>query len=425
LADALSDAESARSELTELKAENASLRTQVNEANRRAKEQANVLQQAETTLREAFKALSAEALASNNQAFIDLAKSVFTQFQDGAKTELDARRAAVGRLVEPLQQALTNFDAALRGIEKDRVEAYAGLKEQVVALRGGQDRLSGETAGLVKALRAPVSRGRWGEIQLRRVVEMAGMIENCDFAEQAHVPTEEGRMRPDVVVRLPGKKSTVVDSKVPLTAYLDAIEAKEETMRKAFLRDHARQVRNHVLQLSDKAYWDQLEGSPDFVVMYLPMESAFAAALQEDPTLIDFAIERSVIPAGPMTLLSHLKAAAYGWRQERIAANAEQISDLGKELYNRIATLAGHITTVGTHLAKTVDGYNSAVGSLERRVLIQARKFRELGAATREEIPELTVVDVVPRRLESSHLSDGQVPLGLPAETPVPDPIAR
>jgi DNA recombination protein RmuC len=296
---------------------------------------------------------------------------------------------------------------------KNRFEAYTALTTQVGVLEKGQKELHSETGKLVKALRAPSPRGRWGEIQLRRVVEMAGMVEHCDFDEQAHVPAEEGRLRPDVVVRLPSTKTTVIDSKVPLTAYLDGLEAEDEAGRRDLLKDHAAQVRKHISQLGSKAYWDQLPSSPDFVIMYVPVESAFAAALEEDPGLIDYAVESSVIPAGPMTLLTHLKAAAYGWRQERIAANAERISELGKELYNRLALLATYFADLGKQLLKATEAYNSAVGSLERRVLAQARRFKDLGAATGADLVEPELIAVMPREIQAPELVPQ--PLGLPA----------
>jgi DNA recombination protein RmuC len=326
------------------------------------------------------------------------------EFQQGAKNELEAREKAIEHLVSPIRESLAAFDTAVKDLEKNRLEAYTALSTEVVALGKGQKDLHSETGKLVKALRAPSPRGRWGEIQLRRVVEMAGMVEHCDFDEQANVPTEDGRLRPDVVVHIPGTKTTVIDSKVPLIAYLDSLDAEDEGARRNLLRDHAAQVRKHISQLGGKAYWDQLSSSPDFVIMYVPLESGFVAALEEDPGLIDYAVGSSVIPAGPMTLLTHLKAAAYGWRQERIAANAERISELGKELYNRLATLASHFAELGKNLGKATEAYNSAVGSLERRVLIQARRFKELGAATGEDLVEPELVAVTAREIQAPEL---------------------
>jgi DNA recombination protein RmuC len=379
----LEETQAANMDLTKA---NTKLATQLEEALARLTDQATLLNTAEAKFREAFDALASEALKSNNKAFLELAKNSLDNLHEKAGQDLQTRQQAIGALLDPVRQTLEKLDTTVHAIELERVGAYSGLKTQVEALKEGQVQLTTETGNLVKALRAPSARGRWGEIQLKRVVEMAGMVEHCDFTEQAHVPIEEGRLRPDAIVHLPGTKDIVIDSKAPLTAYLDALGAQDEATKKARLREHARQVRNHVTELGSKAYWDQLPSSPDFVLMFIPIESAFEAAVQEDPSLIDYAVDRFVIPAGPMTLLAHLKAAAYGWRQERIAANAQEISDLGKELYNRLSSVAGHVTNLGHHLGKTVEAYNAAVGSLERRVLVQARKFKELGAATGEEL---------------------------------------
>ncbi|HJS57659.1 MAG TPA: DNA recombination protein RmuC [Vicinamibacteria bacterium] len=385
---------------TDLAKANTKLTTQLEGALSRVADHAALLNTAEGKFREAFEALASEALKSNNKTFLELATNSLDSIHKEADKDLKARQQAIDTLLDPVRKTLEKLDTTVHAIEVERVGAYAGLKTQVEALKDGQVELTAQTGNLVKALRAPSPRGRWGEIQLKRVVEMAGMVEHCDFTEQAHVATEEGRLRPDALVHLPGAKDIVIDSKVPLTAYLDALDAQDEATKKACLREHARQVRSHIIDLGSKAYWDELSSSPDFVLMYMPLESAFEAAVQEDPSLIEYAVDRSVIPAGPMTLLAHLKGVAYGWRQERIAANAQEISDLGKELYNRLSTLAGHVTGMGNHLSKTVEAYNAAVGSLERRVLVQARKFKELGAATGEELPDLEMVDVVPRNAQ-------------------------
>lgn len=382
--------EGLRGELRDAQAARAALQA-------RLEEQRRVIGELEARFKDAFQALAGDALRMNSRAFLELAKSTMNEFRAGASADLEGRRKAIDQVVAPVREALEKFDAAVRAVESHRIEAYSSLREQVAALKDGQRQLHTETASLVKALRSPTSRGRWGEYQLRRVVELAGMVENCDFTEQAHVEGEDGRLRPDVVVHLPGDKSTVIDAKVPLMAYLNAIEAQDEEARRGFLRDHARQVRSHVAQLGSKAYWDTLGSSPDFVVMYVPMESAFSAALQEDPGLIDHAVDCRVIPCGPMTLLTHLKAAAYGWRQERIAESAEEISELGKQLYDRLGTLADHFADVGKHLGKATESFNSAVGSLEHRVLVSARRFKDLGAASGEELREVSALDVLPR----------------------------
>jgi DNA recombination protein RmuC len=299
-------------------------------------------------------------------------------------------------------EALGKLEGLIQQTEAQRAGAYAGMSQAIGDLREGHRELQKEAQKLVRALRAPAPRGRWGEIQLRRLAEMAGMAENCDFVEQESIATEEGRLRPDMIVRMPGGKTTVVDAKVPLVAYLDALEADDDGRRRALIADHARQVREHVNKLASKNYWDELPSSPDFVVMYIPLESAFSAALQEDPQLIDYAVDRKVIPCGPMTLLSHLKAVSYGWNQERITANAERIRELGKDLYDRVRSLMARFDALGQGLRRAVNEYNHTLGSLDHRVLPQVRKFRELGAATGEELPEPEPIDLELRQARAA-----------------------
>jgi len=301
--------------------------------------------------------------------------------------------------VAPVRDSLNKVDAQIQQIEVARGEAYGDLKAQVQSLITTQKELQSQTGNLVRALRTPNVRGRWGEIQLRRVVEIAGMLSYCDFSEQETVTTDSGRIRPDLVVKLPGGKHVVVDAKTPLQAFLDAFETTDEEARRTCLANHARQVRDHINTLAGKKYWEQFETTPEFVVMFLPGETFFSAALEQDTGLIEHGVLNRVIPASPTTLIALLKAINYGWNQEKLARNAQEISALGKELHERLRKLAGHITGVGTNLDRAVEAYNQAVGSLETRVLVSARKFAELGASVAEEIPPLEPIETTSRAL--------------------------
>lgn len=342
-------------------------------------------------MNEEFKALSLAALNENNQRFLDLAKGDF-----------EHKREAVDNLVKPMREQLEKFGEAVRGIEKERVDAYASLRQQIGNLGEGQLRLQTETANLVRALHAPATRGRWGEISLRRVVELVGMQEHCDFTQQTSVDTDAGRLRPDLIVHLPGGKSIVVDSKVALEAYLNAIEATDDAARALHLKNHARQVRNHIEALANKNYWAQFDNSPEIVVMFMPLETAFSTAIEKDPGLLEWAVERRVIPASPMTLIALLQAVHYGWKQERMNENARHISEVGRELHDRIVTYAEHFSKVGRGLGSATDAYNKAVGSLERMVISKARELKKLGAASGgSEIESPTELDHIPRGLPS------------------------
>jgi len=390
-----------------LRSRQAELETRLQEEQKLAQEKLRLLEGAEQKLLDAFKALSSDALRNNNQSFLALAQTALEKFNEQARGDLDKRQQVITDLVKPVKDTLATFESKVQKLEVDRVGAYASLNEQVQLLRTTQEQLRSETSNLVKALRTPVVRGRWGEVQLKRVVELAGMVEYCDFSEQASVTTEDGRLRPDMIVHLPGQKTIVVDAKAPLAAYLDALEADDEVTRKAKLKDHARQIRNHITMLGKKSYWSQFPRSPEFVILFLPGEVFFSAALEQDPSLIEAGTSENVILATPTTLISLLRAVVFGWKQEHIAQEAQEIAGLGRELYKRIADMSEYWRKVGKNLSSAIDSYNRATGSLETRVLVSARKFRDLETTiVGDEIEELPQIDRIPRELQIAEVSE-------------------
>lgn len=322
-----------------------------------------------------------------------------------ARGDLDLRQQAVSHLVEPLRETLSKVEGQLHGLEATRQSAYAVLTDQVRSLAATHDRLRDETRGLAQALRAPNVRGQWGEMQLRRVVELAGMLAHCDFTEQATSTTPDGVLRPDMVVHLPGGRTVVIDSKVPLAAYLDAAQSTDLDVRAAKLKEHARRVRSHIDALGAKAYWQRFTPSPDYVVLFVPGESFLADALDQDPTLLEYGVGKGVVLSSPTSLIMLLKAVGLGWREESLAASAQQVCELGKELYQRLTTLGSHVSGVGLALDRAVESYNSAVGSLEGRVLVTARKFRDL-EVTDSELVAPPQVERQSRSLQAPELAD-------------------
>ena len=362
-----------------------------------AKEKLALLEETKAKLMESFKALSAEALSQNNASFLDLAKTTLEKYQAGAKGDLEKRQTAIKQTVEPVSQALEAFNKRVNDIEKSRSAMDAGLKEQITNLSEAQRHLSQTADSLVNALRKPEGRGRWGELQLRRTVELAGMINYCDFEEQASVENDAGdRLRPDLLIRLPNERQVVVDSKVPLAAYLDALDEPDSTIKEDQLKRHARHIREHIKGLSQKKYWSQFENTPEFVILFIPNEAIFSAALEVDPQLIELGVENRVILATPTTLIALLKAIAYGWQQDAVAQEAREISALGKELYERIGVVVGHFASVGKSLEQSVSHYNKAISSAETRLLVTARKFEKLDSVNADSLPQAKAIETIP-----------------------------
>src|SRR5215510_2802596 len=409
------ETEELRNENSRTAAQLSALQTRLEDERKASQEKMALLTNAEEKLADAFKALSADALRNNNQSFLDLARQNLEKFQETAKGDLERRQSAIDELVKPLKESLEKVDGKIGELEKTRAGAYSELREQVKALATSQSQLQNETGNLVKALRTPHVRGRWGEIQLRRVVELAGMLQYCDFTEQETVVAEDGRIRPDLIVRLPGNRTIVVDAKVPFEAFYESVSTNDDVIRLERLKEHARLVRTHITALSRKSYWDAVQPTPEFVLLFLPGENFYSAALEQDPKLIEDGISQGVIIATPTTLIALLKAISYGWQQEQRAANADEVGKLGKELYDRLRTFLTHLSDIGKNLDRALESYNRGVGSLEARVLVTARKFKERGAITGDEIESPEPIDKSTRALS---LDEG----GLFPELVAPEP---
>jgi len=401
------DVERLQTQLRAITAEKADAEARVSETRAGLEEQKRLLEEAKTRLTEAFRALASEALKSSNEDFLRLAEQRFRTLTQQAAGELEARKSAVETLVQPLQQALEAYQKEARDLEDKRLRELSGVGRQLTEVAQAPTALQRETSNLVNALRAPQVRGRWGEIALRKTAELAGMTKYCDFSEQESVQTEAGRQRPDMIVHLPAKRDIVVDAKVALTGYLDALEASGPEQREAALLRHAQQVRMHVKRLASKEYWSQFPQAPDFVVLFIPGEAFFAAAVERDPDLLQDALAHQVLIATPTTFIGLLLTAAYGWRQEQVTENAQRISELGRHVHERLAILVEHFTVVGKTLERSVEAYNKAVASLETRVLPAARRFPELDPGSGKPIPNLEPIAQTPRLLAVRGPADG------------------
>jgi len=392
-----------RARTRRLQEQNRLLETQVKNQDAIQAERDAAYDAATTRLATAFSELSNDSLKTNSETFLRLAKENLGAQQERAKRELGDREQAVENLVKPIREALTQSQQQIAALEKARSEAYGGIKAQLESMQASQQNLAQETQNLVNALRRPEVRGRWGEITLRRLVELAGMVEHCDFQEQVHTSSDDKVIRPDMIVRMPDRRELVVDVKTPLDAYLEAAEAKDDAQRDLGLKRHARNVREHIRKLSSKAYWEQFSESPEFVILFIPGDQFLSAALNEDPDLIESALSQQIILATPTSLVALLKAVAYGWRQLALADNAEEIRRLAEDLYGRLGTFVGHLNKVGKQLSSSVDHYNRAMGSLERKVLPGARKFVELGVHPKKEIESIEPLEALPRNVVELH----------------------
>jgi DNA recombination protein RmuC len=373
--------------------------TKFDAAQKSFEEQKALIEVMKTEMTDTFNALSSAALKSSSEDFLRLASEHLGKVVADTKGRLGEHQAALDGMLKPLHETLKRYEEQIRSIEESRHKAYGSLEEQLRALASTHEHLQRETSNLVSALRKPQVRGRWGEMQLRRVAELSGMSTHCDFTEQLSVDTEKGKIRPDMIVHLPMEREIVVDSKVSLDAYLDAVSASTEDERRTKMEKHAQQVRTHMNKLASKEYWSQFKQSPEFVVLFIPGESFLSSALEIDTALIEDGIQRRVIIATPTTVIALLRAIAYGWRQEQMTKNAEEISELGRQLYERMTTLAQHFDNIGSNLEKAIAAYNKAVGSMESRILPAVRKFKELGATGADEIPIIEQIDQKPRNL--------------------------
>lgn len=395
--------------LAEMASYRAKLESDLSHERKRVEEQLETVEKAKSDLSNMFKAIGQEALQANNKAFLDLAKENLEKMNNQSSETLEAKKKAIETLLKPVSESLTKMDEKINHLEKAREGAYKGLEQHLSHMAEDQVKLRRETAQLVQALRAPATKGRWGEMHLRNTVKMAGMLEYVDFIEQDSFRDDGKLKKPDMIIKMPGGQKIIVDAKTPIDAYYDALnEDLSVDQRAEHMASLARRIKEHIRGLSSKSYWDQFE-SPEFVVMFLPNEGCFSAAVDKDPSLLEYGIEQKVIPASPTTLIALLRAVAYGWQQEKIAENAREISDLGAELYKRLSAFGGHLQKMRRGLVSALDGYNSAVGSLDRSVLPAARKFQDLHVTAKQgDMPELEAIDQTPRLANAAELESAQ-----------------
>ncbi|MGA7802400.1 MAG: DNA recombination protein RmuC [Gammaproteobacteria bacterium] len=385
-----------------LRAENARLTAELDAERRARREQSAAHEQARSQLTDTFSALASDALKHNSSEFLKLAQENLKRFQQQAQNDLAQREKAVEGLVKPIREVMEKTESEIRRMEKERQQAYGSLTKHLETMAEAHRLLQGETRNLVQALRRPEVRGQWGEMTLKRLAELAGMVEHCDFVEQAQVRTAEGAVRPDMIVSLPDGRDIVVDAKTPLDAYLSAVEAGDDETRAAALQRHARKVRERVRELAAKSYWQQFPNAPDFVVLFIPGDQFLSAALDIDRSLLEDALAAKVILATPTSFVALLRAVAYGWRQEQLAENAERIRTVGEEMYGRLVTFAEHLARLGKSLDSSVGHFNKAVGSFDTRILPSARKFAEMGISANKAVPELDQVEHAPRSVENA-----------------------
>ncbi len=395
----------AQHRITRLREDNARLGSQLEAQQAAMAEKSRSFEQAQRQFEATFKSLAGDVLKASTSEFLKLAETNFKALHHKASSEFEQREKAVESMVKPIRETLEKTDQQIRSMEKDREAAFGSLTQHLKFMARAQEQLQGETRNLVKALRRPEVRGQWGEMTLKRLAELAGMVEHCDFDQQRSVDTDGGKQRPDMVVRMPGGREIIVDAKAPMDAYLGAIEAQDDNSRAVEVQRHARNVRDRVRELASKSYWQQFPESPDFVVLFIPGDQFLSAALEIDPKLLEDAMADKVVLATPSSLVALLRAVAYGWRQEALAENAEHIRTVGEELYERLSTFADHLSRLGSHLNRSVDSYNKAVGSFDSRVLPGARKFNEMGIQGKKDLPEPEPVERLPRSVQGEDVS--------------------